>query len=201
MEGESRGFNLETLVRRIVSSVSSVQHNDNVSSSPAANVEEEINQRFQIPRGPRSVSQPQSSTSTAGTALAAHFNPSSNYGFTSSRTRRCRQQRNLPYQSRQRTSSRRSWEKRSSTGVTLKEVILLPRPSHSKIPKFNSKLKLQECELISDGCGIDRAWSDAEVREFLSTLFKDKLIDREGVPVRSVDFSRFCLQVLNAFPF
>ena len=58
MEGESRGFNLETLVRRIVSSVSSVQHNDNVSSSPAANVKEEINQRFQIPRGPRSVSQP-----------------------------------------------------------------------------------------------------------------------------------------------
>ena len=39
------------------------------------------------------------------------------------------------------------------------------------------------------------------MREFLSTLFKDKLIDREGVPVRSVDFSRFCLQVLNAFPF
>lgn len=67
----------------------------------------------------------------------------------------------------------------------MKEVILLPHPdpTTTKVPKFHHKLRLQQCGLISDGCAIERAWNESEVRRFLSSLFFEKLKDKHGEPV------------------
>ena len=184
------GQNLEELVRRIVSSVHNLTESSNtvISGNNAAgsgntsnpmvnNVEEDINQRFLLPRA---------LTSTATTAIAAGFNAINDYSYSKYRSRPRR--RNPPYEiSRQRTpaiqrtnfsrrGARRACE-RSETS-TLK-VILLPRPTHSKVPRYRGKLKLQECGLISDGCAFDCSWSESQVRHFLITLFSEKLKDRQ----------------------
>ena len=163
------GQNLEELVRRIVSSVHNLTESSNTvvsgnnaggsgnTSNPMVNnVADEINQRFLLPRA---------STSTVTTATATGFNANNDYSYPNYRSRP--RQRNPPHEiSRQRTpatqrtnfsrrGSRRARE-RSETS-TLKEVILLPRPTHSKVPKYRGKLNFQECGLISDGCAFDRS--------------------------------------------
>lgn len=85
-----------------------------------------------------------------------------------------------------RRGSRSSNEQSETQTLTLKEVVLLPCPTDSKVPKCRGKLRHQECGLISDGCGFDCAWSESQVRQFISTLFTEKLKDRQGVAVRWV---------------
>ena len=125
------------------------------------------------------------------TPLAAQFNPNNNYGYKNNRSQQPSRQRNIPYGfSRQRTStsrpsySRRGTRARPAEVSTMKEVILLPHPTTRKVPKFHHKLRLQQCGLISDGCAIERAWNESEVRRFLSSLFFEKLKDKHGEPVR-----------------
>ena len=172
MAGE-RSVNLEELVRRIVHSVNrneTSHSNDNGSTSNsvqnrASTVEEELNERFLIPRGAHS------NDSTRAQDVAAQFNPNNNYGYTNYRSRQPSRQRNTPYGfSRQRTStlrpsySRRGTRERpaevSTMKEAMKEVILLPHPTTRKFPKFHHKLRLQQCGLISDGCAIERAWNE-----------------------------------------
>ena len=172
MAGE-RSVNLEELVRRIVHSVNrneTSHSNDNGSTSNsvqnrASTVEEELNERFLIPRGAHS------NDSTRAQDVAAQFNPNNNYGYTNYRSRQPSRQRNTPYGfSRQRTStlrpsySRRDTRERpaevSTMKEAMKEVILLPHPTTRKFPKFHHKLRLQQCGLISDGCAIERAWNE-----------------------------------------
>ena len=98
MAGE-RSENLEELVRRIVHSVNrneTIHSNDNGSTSNsvqnrASTVEEELNQRFLIPRGAPS------NDSTRAQDVAAQFNPNNNYGYTKYRSRQPSRQRNTPY--------------------------------------------------------------------------------------------------------
>ena len=66
----------------------------------------------------------------------------------------------------------------------MKEVILLPHPTTTKVPKCHRKLRLQQCGLISDGYAIERVWNESEVRRFPSPLFFEKLKDKHGEPVR-----------------
>lgn len=191
MAGE-RSENLEELVRRIVHSVNrneTSHSNDNGSTSNsvqnrASTVKEELNQRLLIPWGAPS------NDSTRAQDIAAQFNPNNNYGYTNYRSRQPSRQRNTPYGfSRQRTStsrpsySRRGTRERPAEVSTLKEVILLPHPTTTKVPKFHHKLRLQQCGLISDDCAIERAWNESEVRRFLSSLFFEKLKAKHGEPV------------------
>ena len=95
MAGE-RSENLEELVRRIVHSVNrneTSHSNDNGSTSNsvqnrASTVEEELNERFLIPRGAHS------NDSTRAQDVAAQFNPNNNYGYTNYRSRQPSRQRN-----------------------------------------------------------------------------------------------------------
>jgi len=94
------GQNLEELVRRIVSSVHNLTESSNTvmsgnnaagsgnTSNPMVNyVDEEINQRFLLPRA---------STSTATTATVAGFHANNDYGYSNYRSRP--RQRNPPYE-------------------------------------------------------------------------------------------------------
>ena len=176
-------------MRRILHNVNG--DNSEISSNSVQNghnsVQEELNQRFSLPRNPRDAGNVNPSPAQG---VAETFNPNQNYGYSNYRSRQPSRQRNSPYAfSRQRTSAGRPGNSRRDSrerpeAPAVKEVILLPRPTATKVPKFHYKLTLQQCGLISDGCAFNRAWNESEVRRFLSSLFIEKLKDRRGEPVR-----------------
>ena len=162
---DERSENLEQLVRRIVHSVNRNETSNSNGNGSASNsvenrastVEEELNQRFLLPRGVPS------NDSTHAQDVTAQFNPNNNYGYTNYRSRQPSRQRNTPYGfSRQETStsrasySRRGSRERPAKVSTMKGVILLPHPTTMKVAKFHHKLRPQRCGLISDGCAIER---------------------------------------------
>ena len=52
------------------------------------------------------------------------------------------------------------------------------------VPKFSSKVKLNNKGLIVDGFSMNKNWSEQELREKLQVLFENKLRDRHGEVIR-----------------
>ena len=77
------------------------------------------------------------------------------------------------------------WDKvKADSFNTLKEVVLLPSPSYSNVPKFSSKVELNNKGLIVDGFHVNKNWSEQELREKLQATFENKLRDRQGEIIR-----------------
>ena len=109
-----RSENLEELVRRIIHNVNRTETGNGGANTQSASVSvpnranstnEELNQRFMLPRSREA---PLSSNSTrVAQNVAAEFNPNNNYGYTNYRSRQPSRQRNYPNVfSRQRSTVR-----------------------------------------------------------------------------------------------
>ena len=173
---------LEELVRRIIRSAQEGVNSSraNVTSSAVSTAEEELRQRFNLPRGTGRSETATSTTgscsaSTANNSLSLQNNPQENYGYTNSR--RQRRLRQAPYHSRNRGSSTTRPQTANATKLppTLKEAILLPKPSWKKVPKYAKKADLQERGFIIDSLPIERHWSESQLKEKLTMAFEDKL--------------------------
>ena len=188
---------IEELVRRIIHSTHGQEgirssHVVATSRGPRS-CEEEIAERFNIPRGETSVRDPIANddqqteglncTSTART-LTCQYNPQENYGYT--RYNR-RQRRVFPYSRNGRGSS--SGRPRATSTSTrteapaLKEVILLPKPSWNEVPKYKKKAYLQERGYIIDSMPIERCWNERQLKESIMAAFDDKLSRSQGEQV------------------
>ena len=144
-------------------------------------INDRFNDRFSIPRAAsgRSYTAP-SSTGTNISAqhawsVATGFNPGQNYGYTNYRSRSRQRSLQSPlgfsHSRRSSVSNRRRDQERTAVN-TIKEVVLLPSPTYSKVPRYNHKVKLQKCGLILDGCSIDRSWNEMQVRVLLHFICK-----------------------------
>ena len=122
---------ITTIVRRIYDSVQSMSEekpsSETRSLSENASVEQEMSQRFSLPR--------RSSGNGGGlnSNSRPRYNPNTNYGHGS-------------------TSSRKDGKSKGSKGKTgkatrehihRKELILLPHPTYDHVPRFDHKRKLQ----------------------------------------------------------
>ena len=183
----SSSSELENLVRRIVSSLNQTSFPpggaDGCVQANFPSVDEEINDRFSIPRAASGRSN--TAPSSTGTNISAQH-ASSVDGYTNyrSRSRQRTLQSRLGFSHSRRSSvSNRRRDQECTEVNTIKEIVLLPSPTYSKVPRCNHKVKLQKCGLILDGCSIDRSWNEMQVREFFSTLFANKLKDKHGLTV------------------
>ena len=158
---------IEELVRRIIRSA---QEGINTSrANVASNVstpDEELRRRFNLPRRSETTTSSTNSCSTSTetlTSLQYTYNPQENYGHTNPR----RQRRQAPYYSRNR--GRPVTRPQTATAPkyppTLKEAILLPKPSWGKVPKYAKKANLQEKGFILDCFPTERHWSESELKE------------------------------------
>ena len=190
--------NIESLVRRIVQSVNgagSDSQTPNRNATPTSNAnapaegselnpEEELYSRFNIPRAVSSAARTQSaitatSTITTASAVAQRFNPQTNYGYTG----RARRQRAaaLPSRPYTRTQGRGRGRGASPSARTrvdppsLKEVILLPKPSINTVPKYAVKAELHKKGFIMDLVPIDRSWNESQMRAKIEELFANVL--------------------------
>ena len=109
-----RSVNLKELVRRIIHNINRTETGNGGANTQSASVSvpnranstnEELNQRFMLPRSREA---PLSSNSTrVAQNVAAEFNPNNNYGYTNYRSRQPSRQRNYPNVfSRQRSTAR-----------------------------------------------------------------------------------------------
>ncbi len=176
-----------------------------LAQQPGTTVEEEVRRRYSLPRNATtsvytSGSTEQSAESTQPFSLpvetrvqrsnvgplSQYFRPTENYGQctlrTQSRNRQVRQRRRAsPYG---RTNVQPCKDKVKADSFTLKEVVLLPSPSYSNVPKFSSKVELNNKGLIVDGFHVNKNWSEQELREKLQATFENKLRDRQGEIIR-----------------
>jgi hypothetical protein len=122
-------------------------------------------------------------------SLSTRYNPQQNYGYTNynnnSRRRRTPrgQSTSLPY-SRNRTSTSRQMRQSSSTrseAPTLKEVILLPKPGFTDVPKYKKKYELNKDGLIFDSVPIERSLSEHDLRKRIQEVFEHKLKGPSGI--------------------
>ena len=106
-------------------------------------------------------------TSQSLASLSARYNPQQNYGYSKyirnmrRRTIRARGQSTLPYARNNQTSSSstsslaRPTRQREEPPV-LNEVILLPTPQFTKVPKYKRKSELHKRGYILDSVPIER---------------------------------------------
>jgi hypothetical protein len=58
---------------------------------------------------------------------------------------------------------------------TLKEIILLPKPSINSVPKYSVKADLHKRGLIIDSFPVERSWNESEMRARIEELFPNIL--------------------------
>ena len=148
---------IEDIVRRIIRSTQGGIRSSHTAVTSPSSCEEELDQRFNIPRRETTLrdtssndqqnggvnANTSSSISTAST-LSNQYNANENYGYTNYNRR---QRRAFPYSRNLGSSSRRPRSTSRSTRTeapTLKEVIVLPKPSWNEVPKYKKKAYLQE---------------------------------------------------------
>ncbi|CAB4025956.1 Hypothetical predicted protein, partial [Paramuricea clavata] len=191
--------NLEGLVRRIVNTVNGTRTRPaeanalSTSGAPAqqsaTTVEEEVRRRYSLPRNATSTEQSAESTQSSSFSLpvetrraqrsnvgplSQYFHPTENYGQCTLRA----QSRNRQVRPQRRCASpyvQPCKDKVKSDSFTLKEVVLLPSPSYSNVPKFSTKVELNNKGLIMDGFHVNKNWSEQELRDKLQATFENEL--------------------------
>ena len=61
------------------------------------------------------------------------------------------------------------------TTTTMKEIILVKRPSENEVTKYGKKSELHRRGFIMDAVEVDKNWSEEELRNRLGTMFGNKL--------------------------
>ncbi len=131
-------------VNNVVNSTSGDQERNNRSIS----VEQEINQRFQIPRGSEvSVRRPP---------------PRSGSG------------RFVPYSTKNKKGKGKA---KSSVELVIKDVCLLPDPQYDTVPRRQMKEALVTRNLYVDAWTLDKVWQEERLRNELQNLFKEYISD------------------------
>ena len=133
---------ITTIVRRIYNSVQSISEEKPPSDTRSTNasIEQEVSQRFSLPRCSRGSSENRGRGSLNSNSRPK-YNPNTNYGHGS--TSRGKDEKSLK-NSKGKTG-------RAQEHVHKKELILLPHPTYDHVPRFDHKRKLQELGLIIDG--------------------------------------------------
>lgn len=187
-ESHTSAASVENLVRRIIGSMQQS--------------EDELNRRFNIPRGPVGQSQSSSTgapptsvpsgslsapvcTETSGTSqthvLARQYEPQRNYGYTNYNRRTPRTVRSsTPYVRTPRSQSSAKQVSKRVEPPSSKEVMLLPKPGYNEVPKYQKKADLHKQGLILDSVGIERFWTENELRNKMQMIFEDKLRNNCG---------------------
>ncbi len=152
--------NIENIVRWIVQSYNNGPPSDhqnrgkNASSEAQAAVQDpqtqELHQRFNIPRTAVQCVPPAITPRfTSASVVTQQFNPQNNYGYTG-RGRAAQRERTVsssPYNLSKGRSCGKGTKSSSRARVeppTLKEVILLPKPSINSVPKYSAKVDLHK---------------------------------------------------------
>ena len=149
------------IVRRIVSSMQnlpatqSTNANGNINSSSgnqerSISVEQEINQRFQIPRG--------SEVSLRRPPLR---NGSGRF---------------VPYSTNNK-KGKGTAKAKSSVELVIKDVCLLPDPQYCTVPRRQMKEDLVARNLYLDAWTLDKVWSEERLRIELFNIFKEFISD------------------------
>jgi hypothetical protein len=190
--GSSGSGNVQELVQSILNAVTCLQHTpqpqQEIPSRPAeesaanrsnfsqfASPSDELNSRFQIPRGRGSncattnisFSSPQPPTRI----LSTDFNPRRNYSFQ--RTVRRKPKR----------SNESDQTKKKSCNVLFKDVCLLPGPEWNQVPRGPTKSALIERGLFVDAFQLDKDWTESRLYNELSALLSDS-----GVTISAILF-------------
>lgn len=190
---------VENLVRRIVCSMRETNNCTTSRDEQRSHTQQqELNRVFNLPRGSvvgQSQSSPSPTTSTSpiqtegngnppqGEVLRYQYNPRVNYGYTNYNNRNVRRAaRSLitPYARNRSGSSPAAYSsgKSSSKRVeppTFKEIILLPHPGYTDVPKYKKKSDLHKQGLIVDSVPIERSWTEKELKEQIQSIFEKKL--------------------------
>ena len=134
-----------------------------------SSLNDEINNRFQIPRQQNhNESAPSTSTCESlpsiNAAASTDFNPRKNYSFR------------RPVRRGGRTiSSVSSKNDQTKSNLIFKDVCLLPSPSWDQVPRGQAKVKLLERGLYVDCFKLDKEWGECRLYQELNDLFKDRL--------------------------
>ena len=146
---------LTEIVRRVYHSVQSVSEErpnpGNLSAN--ASVEEEMAQRFCLPRhGQERRPQPPKVNNRSFTNTRPKYKPQVNYGH-SSVTR-----------GKGKGKVKSTKAKEAASIINKKELILLPYPTYAHVPRYDHKRKLQELGLIVDGFPLEKSWDESQLR-------------------------------------
>lgn len=146
--------NLNEIVRRVVSSLQNLpdtassntpsRSDDSTSSRSFGSVEEEIGQRFQIPRV------------SSGIANRIHS------------SRRSERGRFIPYTTKQKGK----YKAKPAAELVIKDVCLLPNPDWDQVPRRQVKEDLVKRSLFVDAWSLDKSWSEDQLRAELHSIFK-----------------------------
>ncbi len=153
---------LQSLVQNIVSNIvggngeSSEGENVNIQSSNSDNVTQELHARFSIPR---------------------QYNPRQNYGRSTTPRRRSRQTFFTNSRCNERVPQMVS-KQGPKNDFFIKNIILLPVPTHNRVPRGDTKEFLNSRGLVIDCYEFDKKWEQEELVTKLSELFINVLHDK-----------------------
>ncbi|XP_028409247.1 uncharacterized protein LOC114531834 [Dendronephthya gigantea] len=164
---------LTEIVRRVYDSVQSVSEErpSPENRSTNASVEDELAQRFNsLPRrGSEQRPQLPKADIRTFTNTRPRFNPQVNYGH-SGVTRG---------KGKGKVKTTKSTKAKEAVNIR-KELILLPYPTYTQVPRYEHKRKLQELGLIVDGFPLDKSWNENQLRLKIGGAFVQKLVDEQG---------------------
>jgi hypothetical protein len=150
---------ITAIVRRVYDSVQSVSEERPSPGTRAtinnASVEDEMSQRFSLPRRGQlgllgQEQRPQQGNRPSFYNSRPRYNPQVNYGHSSV--------------AKGKGKGKSGKSKGKETVLNRKELILLPSPTYTQVPRFENKRKLQELGLIIDGFPFDKSWDDYQLR-------------------------------------
>ena len=148
---------ITAIVRRVYSSLNEVQPasqaratlNLGVRTNTSNSVEEEMSQRFSLPRG-SARGQGRSLTPLENRPIlddSTRYNPQINYG-----------------NSRLAKGKGKGKASKAKETVVNKELILLHYPTYTQVPRYEHKRKLQDLGLIIDGFPLEKSWDENQLR-------------------------------------
>ena len=150
---------ITAIVRRVYDSVQSVSEERPSPGTRAtinnSSVEDEMSQRFSLPRRGQlgqlgQEQRPQQGNRPSLYNSRPRYNPQVNYGHSSV--------------AKGKGKGKSGKSKGKETVLNRKELILLPSPTYTQVPRFENKRKLQELGLIIDGFPFDKSWDDNQLR-------------------------------------
>lgn len=139
--------NVINAVTNLQTQTSQVERNEESSSAAFTALGDELNARFQIPRGGASPGRTNIATATNSTIVpAASFNPRQNYSSHLQRTRRC---------PRGGVRNSTTTSATSKSDFMYKDVCLLPEPEYDQVPRGVAKANLVQRGLYVDAFRLD----------------------------------------------
>jgi hypothetical protein len=173
---QGRPTNVQDIVQSVLSAITNLPHSSQISGGNASSrindsvqqfstPTEELNSRFQIPRGSNSVT-PQPLTRRVS---SSDFNPRQNYSFQRRPGRRNSKGINV-----QKSTVAEKPE------LVYKDVCLLPNPDWNVVPRGLAKAGLVEKGLFVDAFHLDKKWDEARLYRELSSLFERVLDGEQG---------------------